>query len=139
MMATQTKTPQQLLFDDIFKRSMHLGYDTYDYLPAASASYPFVFVGEQFNTDLRTKRFLYGSINQTVHVYAVQRNGQQSHGMGRAEFTTMLESIKTEMRSIRRLERFRVRVDSVTDQVMIDTSSPTTLYHGVIEAEYTFN
>ncbi|AXF54624.1 hypothetical protein [Salicibibacter kimchii] len=137
-MTTELKSPQQQIFDAVFAASLSLGYDTYDYLPAESADLPFVFVGEQINTDRRTKRFLYGEVNQTVHVYAMQRNGEQPQGTNRVDFTGMMDQLKIEMRKIKRTDNFKISHGNINDQIMIDTSTSTTLLHGVIEVPFSF-
>ena len=46
------------IYEHVFKLSEALGYSTFDYIPAETASYPFVFVGEQFSEDYRTKTLM---------------------------------------------------------------------------------
>ncbi|GIO18158.1 hypothetical protein J18TS1_12580 [Oceanobacillus oncorhynchi subsp. incaldanensis] len=133
------KSPKQQIFDAVFAASLNLGFDTYDYLPADGTSYPFVYVGEQINVDKRTKRFLYGEVEQTVHVYAIQRNGEQPHGTNRVDFTGMIDRLQTEMRKIKRTDNFVIKNLGMTDTTMIDTSGSPTLLHGVIEARYQFH
>ena len=132
------KSPQQQIFDACFLASYKLGYDTYDYLPADGTSYPFVYIGAQINTDLRTKRFLYGEVIQDVHIYAIQRNGEQPHGTNRNDFTRMLDQLKTAFRKIKRTENFNIIEQGINDQILIDTSTSTTLLHGVIEVRFLF-
>ncbi|QDI90212.1 hypothetical protein EPH95_02695 [Salicibibacter halophilus] len=134
-----TKSPQQQIYDAVFSASLNLGFDTYDYLPADSADYPFVFVGEQMNSDRRTKRFLYGEVHQTVHVYAIQRNGEQPQGTNRAAFMGMIDELKVEMRKIKRTDNFKIIEQGINDQILLDTSTSTALLHGVVEVHFLFH
>ncbi|SDJ19858.1 hypothetical protein [Natribacillus halophilus] len=138
-MTTELHSPKQQIYDAVFAASLSLGYDTYDYLPADGTSYPFVFVGEQINQDRQTKRFLYGEVEQTVHVYAIQRNAEQPNGTNRNEFTGMIDRLQTELRKIKKTDNFNVRKLSMNDMTMIDTSTSTTLLHGVIEVRFLFH
>ena len=133
------KSPQQQIYDAVFAASLSLGFDTYDYLPADSASYPFVYVGEQINQDFKTKRFLYGEVQQSVHIYAIQRNGEQPDGTNRNEFTGIMDQLKVEMRKIKRTDNFKILKQSINDQVLLDTSTSTALLHGVVEVRFLFN
>ena len=47
--------PDEELYQKIIEFSKATGYATFDYLPDAEQGYPFVFVGEQDNTDQYTK------------------------------------------------------------------------------------
>lgn len=134
-----TKSPQQQIFDEIFTLSMSLGFDTYEYLPAEGISYPFVFVGEQFSNDKRTKRHLYGEVIQSVHIYAILKTSDQPQGINRVEITDMIERLKEAMRSIRRTDGFYVRPHLFEDQTLLDTTTNVTLLHGVVEAGFTFH
>ena len=138
-MVEGAKSPQQSIFDEVFKRSINLGFSTYDYLPAEGTSYPFVYVGAQINSDRRTKRHIYGEVNQDIHIYAIQRNGEQPQGTNRSAFTGMMDQIKTEMRKIKRVEHFYAREEGINDQILTDTSTSTTLLHGVIEVRFLFH
>lgn len=57
------------LYDSIFKLSEELGFETYDHLPTDAASYPFVFLGEQFSDDKITKTRTMGKSNLIIHVF----------------------------------------------------------------------
>lgn len=130
-MEVNFKSPQQQLFDAIFRASLDLGYRTFDYLPANDAGYPFVFIGEQFDQDRRTKQFLFGDVQQTIHVYNSIRN--------RRETTTMIDRLKVECRKLKRTENFYVTCKNVTGRIIQDDSTPNVLWHGIIEAEFTFH
>ncbi|NJP37922.1 hypothetical protein [Alkalicoccus luteus] len=132
--------PQLQLFNAVYLASLNLGYDTYDYLPADDAAYPFVYVGETFSYDERTKGFLYGRVAQTVHIYGVQRTPDQREGMTKLEFSSMMGDLKKEMRQIKETANFKWRLNQeINDQMLPDTTTNIRLFHGIIESEYTFN
>lgn len=130
-MTTDLKSPQQQIYDAVFLASHRLGYRTYPYLPAKDAALPFVYIGEQFDQDRRTKSIIYGDVQQTIHIYHLIEN--------RRDLTDMMNRLKEEIRKIKRTENFYVRSKRITAQTLQDTSTPQPLWHGVIEAEFTFN
>lgn len=130
-MATELKSPQQQIFDAVFLASLRLGYRTYDYLPAKDVGYPFVYIGEQSDQDRRTKTFICGNVQQTIHIYHLIEN--------RRGLTDMMDALKVELRKIKRTENFYVTYKNISAQTMQDNSTPQPLWHGVIEVEFTFN
>lgn len=130
-MPTDLLSPQQQLFSAVYVASEKLGYETFDYLPAKETEYPFVYVGEQFEQDRRTKRRLYGDVQQTIHVYHDYRE--------RGEVTTMVNNLKVAIRSIKKTDNFQVSCKGITGQTLIDDSTAETLIHGIIEVDFTFN
>jgi hypothetical protein len=125
------KSPQQQIFDAVFATSLKLGYDTYDYLPANQVAYPFVYVGEQFDQDQRTKTSLYGRVQQTIHFYHSYRK--------RRELTTMMDAFKTACRQLKRTENFLLAVKGINSRTLIDNSTSETLLHGIVEVEFQFH
>src|SRR5690625_4591428 len=130
-MEIDLKSPQQQIFDAVFAASLELGYPTYDYLPANEASYPFVFVGEQFDNDIETKGPIYGHVTQTIHVFHNYRK--------RRELTTMMDKLKVACRKLKRTEHFYITCRSVNAQTLIDNSTSQPLLHGIIEVEFSFS
>jgi hypothetical protein len=130
-MTTELKSPQQQIYDAVFLISNNFGYRTVDYLPADDFGYPFVFVGEQFDSDLRTKTSIYGNVVQTVHVYHSHRK--------RGELTTMMNNLKTGFRKLKRTENFYIACKSIEGQTLPDNSTSEPLLHGIIEVEFQFH
>ena len=62
-------SPQLQIYNAVFLASMKLGFRTVDYLPPKDYKLPFVYVGEYFDQDRRTKDRLYGDMQLTLHVY----------------------------------------------------------------------
>lgn len=130
-MSTELKSPQQQIYDAVFLVAYNLGYSVFDYLPADKVSYPFVFVGEYFNNDRKTKSIKYGNVVQTIHVY-------HSH-KGRRELTSMIDKIKAECEKLKRTENFYITCKNTNDQVMLDNSTGEPLLHGILEVEFQFH
>jgi len=127
----ELKSPQQQIFDAVFLISLNLGYATFDYLPANQVTYPFVFIGEQSDQDLRTKTSIYGRVQQTIHVYHSQKK--------RRELTTMMNNLKTGFRKLKSTENFYVTYKNISGQVIPDNSTSEPLLHGMIEVEFQFH
>lgn len=124
------KSPQQQIFDAVYKASQGLGYDTYDYLPASSAILPFVFIGEQFDQDRHAKDIVYGDVQQTIHIYHDYKK--------RRELTDMMNRLKVELRKLKNTENFYVKSKSINSQTVLDDSTSDTLLHGIVEVEFNF-
>ena len=125
-------SPQQEIFMAIRGICTKLGYTVYDYLPPDGVAYPFVFVGEQYSNDQANKSAVFGTVNQTVHIY---HNDYKKRGTT----TTMMDAIKTEIRKLKSTPHFYVRVRSMDDQILTDNTTATPLLHGVIEIAIQFN
>lgn len=124
-------SPAQQLFNAIFKASLDLGFDTFDYLPPQSQLLPFVFIGEQMDQDRHTKRKMYGDVQQTIHLYHDYKK--------RGEITDMMMQLKSKLRESNRTDDFLFTYKEINAQTMIDTSDNMPLLHGIIEVDYTFN
>lgn len=125
------KSPQQAIYDTVFLTSLNLGYSTYPYLPPDKTSYPFVYVGEQFDQDLETKTSVYGLVTQTIHIYHTYRE--------RRELTDMMNALKWEIRKLKRAESYRVAVRNINTQTIMDDSTGQPLLHGIISVEFRYN
>lgn len=125
------KSPQQIIYDALFQISLSLGYRTYPFLPAKETSYPFVYVGEQFDNDRNTKSIVYGDVMTRLHIYHDYRK--------RSELTGMMDNLKHEIRKLKRAEGFAINVKRINAQTVLDTTAPDALYHGIVEVDITFN
>jgi len=125
------KSPQQQVYDAVFLASYLLGYRTVDFLPAPEFGYPFVYVGEQFGQDKRTKTSVYGRVQQTVHVYHSYTK--------RRELTGMMDALKVEFRKLKQTENFKLSCKNITARTLHDTSTSERLLHGIIEVEFQFH
>lgn len=127
----KTKSPEQVIYDNVFKISDVLGYDTFSYLPAEKVKYPFVFIGESFIEDRKTKSGLFGDITQVVHVYHSYKK--------RFDVTTMLNQIKRECYLTKQMDNIHVRLRTGNIELMMDDTTEEALLHGILTLEFTFN
>ncbi|MEK4968610.1 hypothetical protein MHI57_18110 [Cytobacillus sp. FSL K6-0129] len=127
----ETKSVEQQLFDAVFMASMNLGYKTVDYLPPSDFAYPFVFIGETFNQDGRTKSGLYHDIQQRIHVYHTIKK--------RRELSTMVDAIKRECRLLKRADTYYINCKRAQSQILPDNTDVEPLLHAIIELEFRLN
>lgn len=125
------QSPQSQIFNACYITSSSLGYATHDFLPAASAEYPFVYIGEQFDTDRATKSVIYGRVQQTIHIYDNYKK--------RKRVTDMMDTIKRELRKLNHTDNFYISVKGIRSQVLPDNSTAQSLIHGIIEIDFQFN
>lgn len=125
------KSPQQQIFDAVFKVCKTLGYDTYDYLPANQVKYPFVFIGEEFDSDQANKSTVTGRVHQTIHIYNDYRK--------RGDTTTMMDNIKRELRKLKHTRNFYINLRNINSKTLPDNSTAQALIHGIVEVEFSFN
>lgn len=121
-------TPSNAIFRKLYALSMAHG-DTYDYVPDANAKYPFIFVGEAFNTDTSNSE-LVGTVSQTIHLYGTrtQRNA----------LDTMAMRIHDDATKVREAFNYKARLTAYNDRVVNDNTTATPLLHYVLELEYQY-
>lgn len=124
-------SPQSQIYNEIFKLSLSLGYETFDFLPANSVEYPFVYVGEQFDVDTANKSTITGVVTQRIHVY-------HDYTM-RGELATMINKIKYELRELKSTDSFYIHIRGISSQLLQDNTTAQSLLHGIIEVELKFN
>lgn len=122
------KEEQQAIYDEVFKTSKTLGFDTYDYLPD-EANYPFVYMGEQFETPTNVKSdyALVGTSNLTIHIYGERTN--------RNEISSMKSELIQKLKKVRQANIYGVRFFNFNFQMIQDNSTSTVLWHGILEIE----
>lgn len=130
-MTLDIKSPQLEVFNELLTLSRGLGYKSYDYLPDSSAVLPFVYVGEQFSSDIANKSTIHGNIQHTIHVYGNHRQ--------RKQVMEIVGNLRYKMRELTQTQNFNLTVINMNDQTLIDNSNPTTLIHGMLEVEFSFN
>jgi len=125
-------SPTHELFNEVRKLSYQLGYDTYDHIPDGNVAYPFVHVGEQFEQlNTSNKDRLFGQTQITVHVW-------HNDWRKRKELTDMMSAIERELWNMRSTAHLSVRIASTNKQVLTDTSTDSTLLHGVLEVDISY-
>jgi hypothetical protein len=119
--------PYNEIFQTVIKLSRKKGYDTFDYLPDENQSYPFVFVGNQQNTDIQTKDRTLGTTHIQIDVYAEFNY--------RSEVLTIMDDLQATVIDCQRTENFKYQVTNANQQMIADQSTDIPLWHGVLELD----
>lgn len=125
------KTKDQSIFDEMFKRSLGLKFDTYDYKPSDKTNYPFV---EFENTEMNfapNKTSLKGTVYLRVNVWGLQKKRKQVSDMASQLFD---EAIK-----IKQSDGYFWALNTRSSQIRMldDTSTNTPLKRALLEFEFT--
>ena len=125
--------PQQELFTAIKIGTEALKYDVHDgFLPPPDTPYPFVYLGDNQESDQATKNAVIGSVHQVIHVW--HNNPKQ-----RGTVSEMMAKIKTVCRNIGHTAHYSWDVRNMTSRIIPDNTTNTPLLHGVIEADFYFS
>lgn len=124
------KNPYEEIFQTIKDLSQRCGYATFDYLPDESQGYPFVFIGEQVNSDQYTKDRVLGRTNILVHVYAEYNR--------RAEVAEILERLLRVISMYRRTPNFQYRVMASSTNIVGDKPDNIPLWHGTLSVDISY-
>lgn len=132
-MPTLEKSPDQAIHDVLFSVSLQLGYNTFNYLPANDAKYPFVYIGEVFMQSRRTKSHLFGDYQVTVHVYA------NDPKRDRKVVTDIMNQITHAYYRLESANDYQVIPKRHNAQVINENASGQDFVHGVLELDMTIN
>lgn len=124
------KTRDQSIFDEVFKRSLALGYPTYDYKYAKEDSYPFVHIESTDNGYVGNKTNILGSVIVTFSVWGTQTQ--------RKKVSEMTDRLFNEALKIRNTEGYdwSVNVGACDKRVASDTSTKTVFQRGRATIEF---
>lgn len=120
-------TPNHDLFRKIFAVS-DARVDTYDYLPNADASYPFVYVGENNGSDTPNNDLL-GTARQTVHIYGIRAD--------RAKIDNISAYLENVLKHLKDGYEYNFNHRNTEKQVIADNTDVQPLLHIVLD--FTFN
>jgi hypothetical protein len=124
--------PQQELFTRIKLDTEALKYAVYDgFLPPPDTPYPFVYLGDNQQTDRDTKDAVIGRVHQIIHVW--HNNPKQ-----RGKVSDMMLGIKTICRNIRRTAHHSWEARNISSRIFPDNTTKTPLLHGVVEVDFYF-
>lgn len=119
--------PYNEIFQTVIELSRKKGYDTFDYLPDENQSYPFVFVGNQQNTDIPTKGRTLGTTHIQIDVYA-----EFNH---RSEVLEIMDDLQATVINYQHTDNFTYQVTNTNQQMIADQSTDIPLWHGVLELD----
>ncbi|MCO0831915.1 hypothetical protein NFX39_02240 [Fructobacillus sp. W13] len=119
--------PYNEIFQTVIELSKKQGYDTFDYLPDENQSYPFVFVGNQQNTDIQTKGRMLGTTHIQIDVYA-----EFNH---RSEVLDIMDDLQATVINYQHTDNFKYQVTNTSQQMIADQSTDIPLWHGVLELD----
>ena len=119
--------PYNEIFQTVIELTKKQGYDTFDYLPDESQSYPFVFVGNQQNTDIQTKGRTLGTTHIQIDVYA-----EFNH---RSEVLDIMDDLQATVINYQHTDNFKYQVTNTSQQMIADQSTDSPLWHGVLELD----
>lgn len=125
--------PQQEIFTEILLKLREQGYDVYDgFLPPEDTPYPFIYLGDNHQTDDANKTAVFGNVYQTIHVWS-------NNPKRRGEVSDMLLAIKQVCRQIEHTRNFAWMVRNADQRILPDNTTKTPLLHGVLEVEFKFS
>lgn len=118
--------PDQDIYDEVYKLSQSLGYDTYPSKPMSSVPYPFVELGSTSIINEPNKSFINGTVVQEINVWGTERQ--------RKEVSDMVNTLFLEFIKLRKSSNFAIRtnINDTNIQIMEDTSTNNKLYRGFL-------
>ena len=125
--------PQQELFTQIKVDIEALKYAVYDgFLPPENTPYPFVYLGDNQQTDEANKSAVFGNVHQVIHIW--HNNPKQ-----RGTVSEMMLNIKKVCRNIRHTAHHSWDIRGMTSRIIPDNTTKSPLLHGVLEVDFYFS
>lgn len=124
--------PQQELFSKLKIDVEALGYAVYDgMLPPEDTPYPFVYLGDNSQTDSDTKSAVIGRVHQVIHIW---HNSPRQRGT----VSKMMLDVKKVSRNVGRTAHHSWDARNINSRITPDNTTKTSLLHGVVEVDFYF-
>lgn len=123
-------TPNHAIFRLVFSEALQVTDKTFDYLPAAETQYPFIYVGENTNSETNNLDLL-GNATQTVHIYATRRQ--------RAELDELTSQLLNKLKTARMGFEYAVQFQACHQQDAPDNTDVQPLIHRVLDISFNYN
>ncbi|HEP1482680.1 Uncharacterised protein [Streptococcus pyogenes] len=117
-------TPNNAVFRQFFKECLVITKDTYDYIPDASAKYPFIYIGESSNTPNNNSELM-GDIRQTIHVYGELKK--------RSKIDDIAANIHDKIGALKFAFGYNILIDRINERTITENSETTSLLHTVLD------
>ncbi|KGR72901.1 DUF3168 domain-containing protein [Streptococcus phocae subsp. salmonis] len=122
-------TPNNAVFRQFFKECLIINKDTYDYIPDASAKYPFIYIGESSNSPNNNSELM-GDIRQTIHVYGELKK--------RSKIDDIAANIHDKIGTLKFAFGYNILVDRINERTITENSETTPLLHTVLDIYLTY-
>lgn len=120
--------PTHSIFRAIFTIADKIG-DAYDYLPGPKTPYPFIYIGELFNTDT-SRSDLHGNMTKTIHIY-----GKLTERKTIMELETKLHDALIKLREA---YGYHVSMTDYTTRLLQDNTDVQPLLHVVVDVSFMY-
>ncbi|WP_270375350.1 phage capsid protein [Enterococcus thailandicus] len=124
------KTREQSIFDEMFKRSNELRYQTYDYKPANSVGYPFVEFEDTQTLHSINKSHVLGNVVIVISVWGLHTKRKQVSEMASALFEQATQVNTSDNYS------WSLDTNASDIQTVTDTSTNIPLKRAIIELNF---
>ncbi|MBF0747287.1 hypothetical protein IR073_06480 [Gemella sp. 19428wG2_WT2a] len=119
-----------VLFRYIYSVAQLITENTFDYLPDATAKYPFIYFGESFNNEANNVE-LYGEITQTVHIYGLRTD--------RKTLDDWSAKLLQELRNNKSFLNYKISYKKSSVRDLQDNTDVQPLIHRVLEVDFFYN